>query len=213
MSNRLAEVAILACMAVGCVVIAHGAETRASPRPPVPQPVASPPHNEDRITYLGAAPPALVLPDGRRAIIRSVLNVRAPMHYGDYVWNDAGVPEGPVFIRVDLGAQLISVFRAGHEIGSAVILFGADGKPTPVGDFTVLQKAKDYRSKSYDAPMPFMMRLTADGVAIHASNVREGWATHGCIGVPPDFAKRLFAQVALGDPVVIVPVKANGAGA
>jgi lipoprotein-anchoring transpeptidase ErfK/SrfK len=51
--------------------------------------------------------------------------------------------------------------------------------------------------------MPYMLRLTTDGVAIHASNVREGWATHGCIGVPMEFARRLFAEVKLGDPVEI----------
>ena len=52
--------------------------------------------------------------------------------------------------------------------------------------------------------MPFMLRLTGDGVAIHASNVRQGWATHGCIGVPPDFARKLFSATARGDMVVIV---------
>ena len=48
---------------------------------------------------------------------------------------------------------------------------GADGKETPLGDFPILQKAADYHSRTYDAAMPFMLRLTADGVAIHASNV------------------------------------------
>jgi lipoprotein-anchoring transpeptidase ErfK/SrfK len=52
--------------------------------------------------------------------------------------------------------------------------------------------------------MPFMLRLTADGVAIHGADVRRGAATHGCIGVPTDFARRLFGAVKLGDPVVIV---------
>ncbi len=42
--------------------------------------------------------------------------------------------------------------------------------------------------------MPYMLRLTNDGVAIHGSNVRQGYATHGCIGVPTDFAKLLFAR-------------------
>jgi lipoprotein-anchoring transpeptidase ErfK/SrfK len=51
--------------------------------------------------------------------------------------------------------------------------------------------------------MPFMLRLTADGVAIHASNVRKGWATHGCIGVPEFFARRLYAEMKLGDRVFI----------
>ena len=51
--------------------------------------------------------------------------------------------------------------------------------------------------------MPFMLRLTWDGIAIHASNVRGGSATHGCIGVPPDFAELLFKEVKIGDQVSI----------
>ncbi|MEO7054141.1 MAG: L,D-transpeptidase family protein, partial [Rhizomicrobium sp.] len=111
---------------------------------------------------------------------------------------------GSIWVRVDLAHQILSVFRGGHEIGSAVILYGTDGKPTPTGGFTILQKAVDYRSHAYDAPMPYMLRLTDDGVAIHGSNVREGYATHGCIGVPLDFAKRLFAVMGKGDPVFIL---------
>jgi lipoprotein-anchoring transpeptidase ErfK/SrfK len=106
-------------------------------------------------------------------------------------------------VRVDLARQLISVFRGGHEIGTAVILYGGDGKATPRGDFEILQKAADYHSRTYDAAMPFMLRLTADGVAIHASEVSEGFATHGCVGVPEGFARRLFAVAKLGDRVSI----------
>ena len=101
-------------------------------------------------------------------------------------------------MRIDLTRQLMSVFRGGHEIGSAVILYGTDGKPTPTGSFSILEKDADHYSHSYDAPMPYMLRLTNDGVAIHGSNVREGYATHGCIGVPLDFARLLFAAATQG---------------
>ena len=156
-----------------------------------------------RIWYRGPDVPAIAFPGGRRQPIRSLLNVPHAMAFGDYVWDEDGVPPGPLWVRIDIGAQLISVFRGEHEIGTAVILYGGMGKPTPVGAFHILQKAKDYQSRTYDAPMPFMLRLTSDGVAIHASNVRPGWATHGCIGVPMDFAKRLFAAARLGDTVLI----------
>lgn len=45
-------------------------------------------------------------------------------------------------------------------------------------------------------------RLTY-GVAIHGSDVRWGSATHGCIGVPTPFARKLFNVAKLGDLVVI----------
>jgi len=95
-----------------------------------------------------------------------------------------------------------------------VILYGADAVPTPAGKFPVLAKLKDHRSQTYNAPMPYTLRLTPDGVSIHASNVRWGYATHGCVGVPPEFAARLFAAVSVGDEVLIVgqaPAKAASA--
>jgi len=159
-----------------------------------------------RIWYAANDYPRLKLPGGHEEIVRSALNIKGPMQFGSFIWDEERVPKkGAMWVRVDLEHQILSVFRGGHEIGSAVILYGTDGKPTPTGDFKVLQKAADYHSHAYDAAMPFMLRLTDDGVAIHGSNVREGYATHGCIGVPPDFAKRLFTAMAKGDPVFIVP--------
>lgn len=137
--------------------------------------------------------------------VKSILNVRKRMQYGEFVWNERNVPKGPVWVRVDLQKQILSVFRAGHEIGTAVILYGTDQLETPVGTFPVLAKSKDYRSRTYDnAPMPFSLHLTQDGVAIHGSDVRWGRATHGCVGVPVEFAEKLFGQVSKGDQVVIV---------
>jgi hypothetical protein len=137
--------------------------------------------------------------------VKSVLNVPKPMRYGDYLWDEKNVPDGPIWVRVDLKRQLISVFRGGHQIGTAVILYGASEKETPAGVFPVLAKMRDHKSITYDnAPMPYTLRLTDDGVSIHGSDVRWGRATHGCIGVPLEFAHKLFDQVAKGDQVTIV---------
>jgi hypothetical protein len=142
--------------------------------------------------------------------IKTILDVRSPMTYGDFRWDDKGVPAGPTWVRVDLDSQILSVFRSGEEIGTAVILYGADGVPTPTGKFPILAKLRDHRSVTYDnAPMPFTLRLTPDGVSIHGSNVRWGFATHGCVGVPAEFAARLFDVVKAGDEVLIVSRKAQ----
>ena len=141
--------------------------------------------------------------------VKSLLTVERPMEFGDYQWNDAAIPAGPIWIRVDLESQLISVFRAGHEIGTSVIVYGGDNKETPGGTFHILARDKDHRSSIYDAAMPYTLRLTSDGVSIHGSAVRWGSATHGCIGVPLEFARRLFDQAKVGDDVVIVPVSQN----
>lgn len=145
---------------------------------------------------------------GPRGLVRSVLNISKPMRFGTYVWNEDGVLHGEIWLRVDLANQILSVFRGADEIGSTVILYGARDRPTPVGTFTILEKDAEHFSRTYDAPMPYMLRLTMDGVAVHGSYVRDGWATHGCIGVPLEFARRLFAVTKKGDAVVIL----NGQG-
>ncbi|MBW0007859.1 MAG: L,D-transpeptidase family protein [Sphingomonas sp.] len=137
--------------------------------------------------------------------IKSLLKVDKPLHFGEFTWNDAGIPSGPVWIRIDPRAQLLSVFRNGHEIGTTVIVYGGDNKETPTGTFHILARDKDHRSSLYDAAMPYTLQLTNDGVAIHGSTVRWGAATHGCIGVPLEFARRLFDQAKVGDEVVILP--------
>lgn len=141
-------------------------------------------------------------PGGPREI-KSLLNLPGRITYGEYVWNDSGVPDAPIWVFVDLTAQTMSVFRGQHEIGTTVLLYGAEEKPTPVGRFTVLQMRKDHFSSLYDAPMPYTLRLTGDGVAIHGSVVQRGAATHGCLGVPMEFAKRLFAEAKVGNEVLI----------
>jgi hypothetical protein len=197
--RSLIALALGSCLAIALMAAFGAIRPAAAPPPAAPHPAPG-----TRLNYPAGHAPRLSLPGGRTETIRSVLNIGARMPYGTAVWDEAGVPQGPVWIRVDLEHQLLSVFRAGHEIGTAVILYGAGDKPSPTGTFPVLQKARDYHSRSYDAPMPYMLRLTADGVAIHGSEVRPGAATHGCIGVPTAFARRLFSQIGLGDRVVIV---------
>lgn len=193
----------LGLTAAATLAASEGSKAVALKRPADPATV--PPSTGARLWYPTAGAPSLELPGGKRRAIRSILNIAAPLGYGEFVWNETGIPRAAVWVRIDLDRQLISVFRGDHEIGTAVILYGADSKPTPAGSFKILQKAKDYHSRTYDAPMPYMLRLTSDGVAIHASDVRGGSATHGCIGVPREFARKLFDQAQLGDLVVVLP--------
>ena len=137
-------------------------------------------------------------------VVKRVLDVPEPLRHGAYYWDTEGVPEGPIVITVDLVAQTLSIFRAGYEIGTAAVIYGADEKPTPLGVFTITQKDAHHVSNLYGAPMPYMLRLTNDGVSIHGSALMDGkYATHGCVGVPTAFAKLIFGQVKLGDRVIV----------
>jgi hypothetical protein len=152
------------------------------------------------------------LPLNDTFVVKRILQIDEPFVHGYYKWDDEGVPEGELVVTVDLKAESISVFRAGYEIGAAVITFGDSEKPTPTGVFPITQKSKDHVSNIYGSPMPYMMRLTNDGVAIHASDVKWGWGTRGCIGVPLEFARRLFEQAMLGDRVIVTNGKMMNMG-
>ena len=156
---------------------------------------------------LSAPPPTAPAPAEEPLVVKRVLQLDSPLEHGDFAWDDKGIPEGPIVITIDLAAQTLSVFRGGYEIGVAAIMYGAGEKPTPLGVFPITEKDADHVSNLYHAPMPYMLRLTNDGVSIHGSKVEWGGATHGCIGVPIPFAKLLFGQAALGDRVIVTDGK------
>jgi lipoprotein-anchoring transpeptidase ErfK/SrfK len=155
---------------------------------------------------IAAAAPAPANPD---FVVRRILDIPGPLRMGEYHWDESGAPaDGPIVITVDLEAQVLSIFRGGYEIGAAAILYGRDDKPTPLGAFPISQKDAKHVSNLYSAAMPYMMRLTNDGVSIHGSDkVAPGYATHGCVAVPVAFAKKLFEAAKLGDIVIVTKGK------
>lgn len=151
-------------------------------------------------------------PVDERFVIKRILPISGPIKYGEWHWDEKDVAPGPLVITVDLDARVLSVFRGGYEIAATAVLLGTQEKPTPTGVFPITQKRKDHVSNLYDAPMPYMQRLTDDGITLHATNVQNGYASHGCIGMPLAFAKKLFETTAVGDRVFITRGKQVGLG-
>lgn len=157
---------------------------------------------------IAAAPAPTASPEP--FVIRRILPIDGPIKYGEWHWNEDGAPaEGPLVITVDLEARVLSVFRDGYEIGATAVLLGTPKHPTPTGVFPILSKERHNISEKYgNAPMPWTLRLTHDGVAIHGgSTVERGWASHGCIGTPDAFVSKLFAIAKTGDRVIITDGK------
>jgi lipoprotein-anchoring transpeptidase ErfK/SrfK len=150
------------------------------------------------------APPEPARPEP--FVIKRILPIEGPIKYGEWHWNEDGAPaDGRIVVTVDLEARVLSVFRDGYEIGAAAVLLGTDQHPTPTGVFPILSKERHNISEKYgNAPMPWTLRLTHDGVAIHGgSTVERGYASHGCIGTPDAFVSKLFAIAGKGDTVII----------
>jgi lipoprotein-anchoring transpeptidase ErfK/SrfK len=195
--------ALTLAIAAGAAAWSSGFVARSAP-PEVPPPVVAVHNSDVRIPVSPAQLARAYAAGAVKSDIKSVLKIDRKLRYGDFVWNDEGVRPGPTWIRVDLQSQIISIFRSGEEIGTAVILYGAAEKATPPGEFVILAKMRDHRSSLYDAKMPFTLRLTDDGISIHGSDVRWGAATHGCVGVPLEFAEKLFDAAKVGDPVLVI---------
>lgn len=123
---------------------------------------------------------------------------------GQFIWSPAAVPAGPLVMVISLDEQLAYVYRNGLRIGVSTVSTGKPGKDTPTGVFTILQKKVEHRSTLYDdAPMPYMQRLTWDGIALHAGNLPGYPASHGCVRLPFEFARQLYGVTTYGMTVVI----------
>jgi len=60
--------------------------------------------------------------------------------------------------------------------------------------------------KEDPAPMPNWMRMTWGGIGMHAGFIPAPGqpASHGCIRLPPEMAKKFFENVAVGTPVTVI---------
>ncbi|MEO5565943.1 MAG: L,D-transpeptidase family protein [Luteimonas sp.] len=142
-------------------------------------------------------PPTTAPPSGSE----SALQLLEP---GTYDWHPELSPAGDVLVVVSLPQQQLHVYRGGVRIGRSTISSGRAGHETTTGVFTILQKKVKHRSSLYnDAPMPYMQRLTWDGIALHAGRLPGYPASHGCVRLPLEFSKLLYGATD-HDTVVIV---------
>lgn len=198
---------------VGVAAAMIMAEPPVRPEPAVDMEADVAPQAADRVAVASPAPETRPAPkpDGP-FVIKRILPIDGPIKYGEWHWDEANVPDGPIVVTVDLDARVLSVFQGGYEIGAAAVLLGTQDKPTPTGVFPITQKERHHVSNLYDAEMPYMQRLTDDGITLHGSKVEWGYASHGCIGMPEPFAAKLFARTRVGDRVFITRGKMVGIG-
>ncbi|NBC15575.1 MAG: L,D-transpeptidase family protein [Gammaproteobacteria bacterium] len=139
-------------------------------------------------------------------------------------------------IVIDTNTQLANFYAGNERVGWTTIATGVSTHPTPRGQFSILEKVRDKRSNLYGklvrngkvirssahgrdpvpqgarfvgASMPHFMRLTYDGIGMHAGPIPNPGqpASHGCIRMPPEMAEAVFAHVG---PSTAVTVVGNG---
>jgi hypothetical protein len=160
--------------------------------------------NWERLVLVGLAACLLTLPSKGITNGTQTDPQNSNLRPGYYVWQPQISPTGPVVLIVKLIKQTMEVYRNGQLIGRSTVGAGKREHPTPTGIFTILQKEQTHHSTKYhEASMPYMERLTWDGVAIHAGNVLGKPDSHGCVHVPSEFAKKLYDLASEGATVLI----------
>lgn len=130
---------------------------------------------------------------------------------GEFQWHPERAGAGQLVMVVSLPAQMVHVYRNGVRIGVSTISSGKPGKETPTGTFEILQKKEMHHSNLYNnAPMPFMQRLTWDGIALHAGKLPGYPASHGCVRLPSKFARLLYGETRKGMLVVVADAASHG---
>jgi lipoprotein-anchoring transpeptidase ErfK/SrfK len=151
-----------------------------------------------------------------------------------YEWTGAELT-GPVSVTIDLSEQKARISRGGQPAGWTYVASGTSSHPTPVGSFSIKEKARYKRSTSWGvvvdasgdtvnrnarngrsavpsgghfvgASMPFWMRING-AIGMHAGPIPHPGspASHGCIRLPRGMAEILFEATQLGAPVEVVP--------
>ncbi len=109
-------------------------------------------------------------------------------------------------IVLSLGEQRARVYDArGDEIFSTKVSSGKSGYRTRQGEFVITDKHRHHNSSIYGSSMPYFQRLSCSDFGFHYGYVPNYAASHGCIRLPMDAAKKLFAMTSVGDTVTIGP--------
>ena len=133
-------------------------------------------------------------------------------------------------IVVKLREQKAYLHHQDKLVAVAPISSGREGKGTPTGRFSVVEKDADHRSTLYGnyvrqgkvmkenidirkggrppgckfegVPMPYFLRFSG-AYGLHAGNVPGYPASSGCVRLPKRHAKRFYDAVRIGTPVIV----------
>jgi len=146
---------------------------------------------------------AAVIAVSDRADAASRRNERAVVSVESRVGGD------PIMAIVSLRDQRITIYDANGWTLRAPVSSGQKGRETPAGIFSVIEKQAEHYSNLYDdAYMPHMQRITWSGIALHGGPLPGHAASHGCVRMPYEFARRLFGMTKLGMRVIVAPTDA-----
>jgi len=115
----------------------------------------------------------------------------------------SGPPPERLHIEISLASQHVSLVKDGVPVFSSICSTGRNGYSTHTGEYVITDKERNHRSTIYKVEMPYFMRLSCLDFGMHAGLVPNHPASHGCIRLPGDTARKLFAEIPIGTLVTV----------
>ncbi|MEO8351125.1 MAG: ankyrin repeat domain-containing protein [Chthoniobacteraceae bacterium] len=106
-------------------------------------------------------------------------------------------------VDINLSAQNAILYKEGVPVYTTDISSGRQGYTTPAGRYVITDKKRNHISSIYKVKMPFFMRLSCKDFGLHEGYVSGSPASHGCIRLPAQAAKKMFQEVPIGTLVTI----------
>jgi ankyrin repeat protein len=106
-------------------------------------------------------------------------------------------------IEISLSSQKMALIKDGVPILNSTCSTGREGYSTKRGNFVITDKERNHRSTIYHVDMPYFMRLSCLDFGMHEGVVPNYPASHGCIRLPGETARKLFAEIPIGTLVTV----------
>lgn len=106
-------------------------------------------------------------------------------------------------VEISLAQQNMAVIKDGVTVFTTKCSTGRQGFSTKPGQYVITDKDRDHRSTIYKCAMPYFMRLNCRDFGMHEGVVPTYPASHGCIRLPGDAARKLFVEIPVGTVVMI----------
>ena len=115
----------------------------------------------------------------------------------------SGPSPDQLHIEISLSSQHVAVVKDGVPIFNTVCSTGRQGYSTRAGSYVITDKDRSHRSTIYKVEMPYFMRLSCLDFGMHEGVVPNYPASHGCIRLPSEAARKLFAEIPVGTLVTV----------
>jgi ankyrin repeat protein len=106
-------------------------------------------------------------------------------------------------LEISLALQRVALVKDGVPVYRTQCSTGRAGYSTKTGEFVITNKERNHRSTIYHVDMPYFMRLSCLDFGMHAGYVPDHPASHGCIRLPEDAARKFFSEIPVGTLVTV----------